>query len=407
MSSIELRRSPLRPYGAATAVAAASLLLAACGAQTKEAGPEAAAPAAIAIRTTAIVQQPIARVLRVTGSLTADEQAEVSAETPGRIVETPVERGSRVTQGAVLVRISATETEAQVREAEANAAQLEARLGLGPGQAFDPLRVPEVMNAKASLDLAEAEFGRIRSLLDQRVVSQSEFDQRRTQVEAARQQYQTAQNTAQQSYRALEGARARVSMSRKSLADTVVRAPFTGLVAERRVSVGDYVNRGTAVVTVVRVDPLRVELSVPEQFVGHIAVGQPVRFVVDAYQGRQFEGQVRYISPALRADQRALTVEAVVPNADGLLKPGLFATAEIQQPNPEPGLLVPAAAIQTTAGTSRVFLIRGDRVEERLVTPGQTVGDLVEITEGLEAGGEVATDNVAQLIDGALVRRQN
>ena len=84
------------------------------------------------------------------------------------------------------------------------------------------------MNAKASLDLAEAEFNRIKSLLDQKVVSQSEYDQRRTQVEAARQQYQMAQNAAQQSYRSLEAARARVALARKAVADTAVRAPFAG-----------------------------------------------------------------------------------------------------------------------------------------------------------------------------------
>ena len=155
-----------------------------------------------------------------------------------------MERGTRVTAGAVLVRISATEADASLREADANAAQLEARLGLAAGQAFDPGRVPDVLNAKASLDWAEADFNRIKALLDQKVVSQAEYDQRLTQVQAARQQYQTAQNGAQQSFRSLQAARARVDLARKSAADTVVRAPFAGIVAERLVSTGDYVSRG-------------------------------------------------------------------------------------------------------------------------------------------------------------------
>ena len=116
----------------------------------------------------------------------------------------------------MLVRISATETSAQLQEAEANAAQIEARLGLSADQAFDPHRVPDVMNAKASLDLAEAEFGRIKSLLDQKVVSQSEYDQRRAQVDVARQQFQVAQNVAEQSYRSLQAARARIDLARKA-----------------------------------------------------------------------------------------------------------------------------------------------------------------------------------------------
>src|SRR5258706_11487614 len=99
-----------------------------------------------------VERQSIDRFLRVTGSLVADEQADVAAETGGRVIGTPVERGTRVTAGAVLIRISGTEADASLREADANAAQLEARLGLVAGQPFDPVRVPDVLNAKASLD---------------------------------------------------------------------------------------------------------------------------------------------------------------------------------------------------------------------------------------------------------------
>src|SRR5213076_2284594 len=147
--------------------------------------------------------------------------------------------------------------------------------------------------------------------------------------------------------------------------------PFNGLVAQRMVSVGDYVTKGMKVAVVVRINPLRAQLTIPEQYVSAVAVGQPITFEVDAYAGRQFEGRIRYVSPALQADQRALTVEAMVPNANAVLKPGLFATARIEQPARTPGVLVPAAAVLTTSGTSRVFVVTGDRVEERIVTTGQ------------------------------------
>jgi RND family efflux transporter MFP subunit len=191
-----------------------------------------------------------------------------------------------------------------------------------------------------------------------------------------------------------------VTLARKALADTVVRAPFNGVVAERLVSVGDYVTKGTKVAVVVRVNPLRVRLTIPEQFVASVAVGQKVSFEVDAYSGRAFEGVVKYVSPALEANQRALTVEAVVPNPRGELKPGLFATARLQQPEPAPGLVVPPTAVLTSAGTSRVFVVNGDCVEERIVTVGQTLDAGVEITSGLKAGEHVATRNVPQLADG-------
>jgi len=144
---------------------------------------------------------------------------------------------------------------------------------------------------------------------------------------------------------------------------------------------------------------LRMQLTIPEQFMSAVGVGQPVNFEVDAYADRTFEGRVKYVSPSLQADQRALTIEAIVANPKGELKPGLFATARIEQPARTPGVLVPAAAVQITAGTSRVYVIAGDHVEERIVTTGQTVDTSIEITKGLKAGERVATANVAKLVD--------
>jgi RND family efflux transporter MFP subunit len=385
-------------------LAAAPLLVAGCSAGDAKTKDAPAAPAPIAVAPAAAVEQPIARFIRATGTLTAEEQADVAAETAGRVVAAPVERGTPVSANAELIRLAPTEADAQLREAEANAAQIEARLGIPSTGTFDVNHVPEVQNAKAGYDLAASEFNRIKSLLDQRVVSQSEYDQRRTQMEAARQQYEAAKNGAAQQYQSLQAARARVALARKAFADTVVRAPFAGAVAERLVSVGDYVTRGTKVAVVVRTNPLRVKLTVPEQFVSAIAAGQPVNFQVDAYPDRTFEGRVRFVSPALQADQRALTIEAVVPNPRGELKPGLFATARIEQKERTPAILVPSSAVQTAGGTSRVFVVKGDKVEERVVRTGQAVGDLVEIVQGLASGERVATRNLGQLVDGAHVQ---
>ena len=388
----------------ASALLGSMAVWSACSASGKTADREAAAPAPLAVAPVAAVERPIARYIRVTGTLMAEEQADVAAETAGRVVSTPIERGTPVAQNAELIRLSSTETDAQVREAEANAAQIEARLGLVSGVAFDVNAVPEVQNAKASYELAQSEFNRIKALLDERVVSQSEFDQRRTQMEAARQQYDAAKNGAAQQYQSLQAARARVTLARKALADTVVRAPFSGLVAQRMVSVGDYVTKGMKVAVVVRINPLRAQLTIPEQFVSAVGVGQPIRFAVDAYPGRQFEGKIRYVSPALQADQRAQTAEAIVPNPGNELKPGLFATAQVRQRTATPAILVPTSAVQTTGGTSRVYVVNGDRVEERIVTTGQTVDALVEITNGLKAGERVATTNVTKLSDGARIQ---
>jgi membrane fusion protein, multidrug efflux system len=388
-----------------TGAATAALLSAACSGERTSAAalPE---PDAVAVQIATVESRSIDRFLRVTGSLVADEHADVAAETAGRVIGTPVERGTRVAAGAVLIRISPTEADASLREADANAAQLEARLGLVAGQGFDPARVPDVLNAKASLDWAEADFNRIKSLVDQKVVSQAEYEQKLTAVQAARQQYQTALNGAQQSFRSLQGARARVDMARKSSADTVVRAPFTGIVAERLVSTGDFVTRGMKIATVVRIDPVRVELTVPEQYLSLVKAGQAVRLSVDAYPGEVFTAKVRFVSPSLKTNQRALTVEAIAQNTDNRLKPGLFVTALLQQPSPAPAMLVPASAVETVAGTSRVYVLAGDKVEERIVTIGEKAGDHVELATGIKAGEQVAANPRGKLADGVRVQRE-
>jgi multidrug efflux pump subunit AcrA (membrane-fusion protein) len=152
------------------ALTLAAALAAACSSGVAKSTDASTAATAIAVSPVAAADQPIARFIRATGTLMAEEQADVAAETAGRVVSAQVERGTPVSQGAELVRISSTETEAQLKEAEANAAQIEARLGLDAGRPFDVNAVAEVQNAKAAADLAQSEFTRIKSLLDQRVV---------------------------------------------------------------------------------------------------------------------------------------------------------------------------------------------------------------------------------------------
>jgi RND family efflux transporter MFP subunit len=383
-------------------VLAALLMLGGCAGSATDA-KEGAEAAAVTVSAMTAAEQPMMRFIRVSGTLTPQEGAEVAAEIAGRIVATPVERGSLVRGNDALIQIASTEVEAQAREAEANAAQIEARLGLAGGAAFDPERVPEVANAKAAYDLAQNEFNRAERLYREKLLSQSDFDQKSMQIEATRRQYDVARNGAAQQYQAWMGAKARVTVAQKALADTVVRAPFAGAVGERFVSVGDYVTRGTKVASVVRIDPLRVELTVPEQYVSVVAVGRAVTFEVDAYPNETFTGQVRFVSPAVTASTRALTIEAVVPNANGRLKPGFFATAQIEEAEKRPGILVPSSAVRTVSGTARVFVIANDRAEERVVMTGQVAGEQVELTSGVKAGERVATSGIDGLVDGIKV----
>ena len=396
------RLFPVRELVMALAVAATAVAVSACRRETAaQAAPETSKPKPVAIETAVAVEEPIARFLNVSGTLTAQEQAEVAAEVAGRVVGTPVERGTAVAAGSVLVSIAATEVDAQAREADANVAQIEARLGQPPTASFDVERVPEVAAARANSDLAKADFERVRTLYDKKLGAKDEHDMRQAQAESAERQYDIARNAVEQQRQALAGAQARQALARKAVADTIVRAPFGGVVAERQVSVGDYVTRGTRVATVMRINPLRVELTVPAQYISSVSEGRSVAIQMDSYPGQTFTGHVRYVSPGVRADSRALIVEAVVDNPKGLLKPGLFVTARIEQSAPTPAVLVPTAAVQTVSGTSRVYVVMDDHVEERIVTTGQASGDRVEITSGLKAGAVVASGTVvAKLADG-------
>ena len=380
-----------------------ALVAVACGRADATASRSAAEVGAVSVTTLTADAQPITRFIRVSGTLTAQEEADVAAEIAGRVVATPVERGSRVDLNGDLIRISAAEVEAQAREAQANAAQIEARLGIANGVTFDVNKVPEVANAHATHMLARTDFERAKLLHDRQLMSQSEFDKSSAQMDSAERQFDVAKNTAEQQYQALLAARARVTVAQKALADTVVKAPFTGVVGERFVSVGDYVTRGTKVASIMRVDPLRVELTVPEQYVSVVATGRAVTFEVDAYPGETFTGQVRYVSPSVKAETRALVIEAVVPNGSGRLKPGFFATARIEQSSRLPGILVPATAGRTVDGTARVFVINVDRAEERIVMTGQVVGDQIEISSGLKPGEHVAASGIEKLVDGVRV----
>lgn len=257
------------------------------------------------------------------------------------------------------------------------------------------------------MERAEADHERYAKLVAGGMVSRSEYELRRADALTARAQYDAEINTARQLYQTLQAQRARVSMARKAAHDAEVRAPWDGLIAEKHVQPGQYVQRGARIATLVRVDPLRVELAVPETGVAAIRRGQKVAFHVQAYPDRPFEGSIAYVGPSLRTDSRALVVEALVPNRDGRLAPGLFATARIELPSVRPSVLVPAAAVRTEAGVSTAFVVKNERAELRLVQLGRELpGGFVEIERGIVAGEKVVAKPVPQLGDGVFVTTQ-
>ncbi|MCA1556564.1 MAG: efflux RND transporter periplasmic adaptor subunit, partial [Acidobacteria bacterium] len=174
---------------------------------------------------------------------------------------------------------------------------------------------------------------------------------------------------------------------------------------DRPADVGEYVSTSSKVATIVRTNPLRLRIDIPEQLIGVVGTGQTVSVTTSAYADRAFAGRIARISPNVTAASRTLTVEAEVDNSQGLLKPGQFATVRISQPKGDAAVLIPARAVRTEQDVSRVYVVKDGRIQERVVQLGQVEGELVEVKTGISADELVATSNVEVLRDGVAVRQ--
>lgn len=393
---------------------------------------EAAPPTAV---TTARAEsREVPAYVQATGSLVAEETSDVAPQASGQVVSTPVNVGAFVRQGDVVARLNdrdarlrLQQAQAGVSEAVAAVRQAEARLGLQPGGSFQASTIPEVRSAgsnleqaQAQLRLAEANEKRYRALVETGDVAMSTYDQFRTardtaraQVNAARQQLEVSINTARQSNQAVqsaqagvESARAAAAIAQKAVADTTVRAPYAGYVSSRPVAVGEYVTPASVVATVLRTNPIKLQLLVPESDAPHLTPGMGVSLEVDAFRDRKFAGSVSAVNPAIDPASRSATVEALVQNPDNALRSGMFATARIAREGGNRSVYVPRAAVLSDPNTQsyRVFVIQGDTAKLRVVQLGTEEGDVIQILSGVEADETVATANLQQLFEGARVR---
>lgn len=402
---------------------ATALWLTACGGSAaKNANANAnadAQPKAVTVSTSAAISRELPRFFEATGSMSGDLQTDVAPAVAGKVVSVAVDLGSFVQKGAVLVRLD--DRDSRIRLDQANALysqqvaavrQAEEKLGYRSGQKFDPTRVPEVANARAALDLADKQLRRNTNLLESGDISRSTYDIAKAQRDQAAEFYQTALNTARQNFAGIANARAaaeatrtQIDSAKKAINDAVVLSPIGGFVADRPADVGEYVTTASKIATVVRTNPLRLKIEVPEQVISQVQVNQMVHIVVSSYPDRDFTGHVARVSPNVTATSRTLVVEAEIDNSEGLLKPGQFATARITQPKMEPAVMVPMNAVRTDAtNTSRVFVVKNGRVEQHLVQLGQKDGDLIEV-KGVTAGDVVATSNLDKLADGVEVKQ--
>jgi multidrug efflux pump subunit AcrA (membrane-fusion protein) len=423
MSSPRLQRFPLKILCLALALSGLLLLATSCGGSKanvrKDETNTSTQPVAVEVTTASAIMRELPRFFEATGSFTGDEQTDVSPSIAGKVVAIGVEMGSYVRRGQTIVRLDdvdlklrVQQAQAQLDQAKAGLRQAEEKVGIRPGQSFDLNKLPDVANARVALDLAEKNLRRSEKLIESGDISRSVYDQQKAQRDQLKEQYEAALSLARQNYAAVMTARANVAnaesqlnLARRSLSYANVYSPIDGYVADRPADLGEYVSTTTKVATVVRINPLRVRIDIPEQAIPVVNVGQSVSVTTSAWPDRNFSGRIARISPNVTPTSRTLTVEAEVENGSGVLKPGQFATVRILESRAAPATLVPARAVRTESGVNRVFVIKDGHAQERLVQLGQTEGDLVEIKSGVAASENVATSNIELLSDRMAVRQ--
>ena len=321
----------------------------------------------VKVQTTPVVEQMMPEYLTLTGSLKASQESEVAADASGKVTATFVERGQRVKQGDTLAILDA-------RGASITATQAAAQTGL----------------ARAQLEQAQKECDRVKSLFQSGAISQAEFDRTTSQCQTT--QFSAAAAQAQQ------------QNAQKIVGDSVIRAPFSGIVGERYVNVGQYVQPSTRIVSLYNPDPLRLELTVPEANVGSVKPEQPVKFTVASFgEDHPFTAAVKFISPNVRPTTRDLVIEALAPNPDGKLRPGMFAVAGLSF-GEKKAIVVPSSSIRKDETGARVFVVIDKHVQERLVQVAGEKDGLTAVAAGVKPGEVVVVTLGPDVRDGAVVQ---
>ncbi len=302
------------------------------------------------------------------GELVAPQHAELSAEVDGRVTELMLVEGQSVTAGDPLLELDPAKRRLELAAARAH-----------------------VSEAAASVENVRRQVSRQRELQARNISSQSALDDSETELRLA--------------HAKLAAAKADLGVESRALEEATVRATFDGMVVRRMVSLGEYVQVGRSLVEIVSLNPIEVEFRVAEIDSSFVRLGQEVAVHVAPYPDRSFGAKVTVISPTIDPNTRTLRVKAVVDNAEGLLRPGLFARADLGLSVHEGVAVVPSSAVLQRVDGSVVFVLDGtNRATRRVVQLGSFQEGRVEVTKGLQAGDRVLVRGHADLLDGQQVR---
>ncbi|MBW2234539.1 MAG: efflux RND transporter periplasmic adaptor subunit [Deltaproteobacteria bacterium] len=337
-------------------------LLLACA---EEAPPVEAAPPVVVIP---VVARDLDVRIEANGELVARRQAWVAAEVAGRVTEIVRDEGLEVAQGEVVATIDPERRRLEVADARAG-----------------------VVQADAQAKEAQREHARIRTLHEKGVASQARLEQLETQLRLARSRR--------------ESARARLGVAARALADAEVRAPFDGVIAERTISVGEFVQPGSPLFELVTLDPIDAEFRLPEADASRVALGQQVAVRVAPWPDEVFPAVVRFVAPRVDASTHTLLVRAALDNADRRLRPGFFTAVDLGVASRKAVAMIPEEAVLQRADGEVTFRVGADlRVERLLIQTGEHRDGLVEVTEGLAPGDRIVVRGHYALTHGVKVQ---
>lgn len=300
------------------------------------------------------------------GTLKAFDEVVVSAEVEGIIKNVAADEGTVIPRGAMLATIADTDYDLEVKRNDA-----------------------AVKQAEASRENIQLEFQRKQALFKEELITKQQFEDVTTRLSLAGSQ--------------CESAKATLALARAKLEKTKIFSPLAGMVKEKKVSSGDYVKSGTPLFTIIHTDTLKLVFTVTEQDAAKIKVGQDVVFQVDSAAGKDYRGRVRTIYPHLDEKTRTLMLEALVPNGDHSLKPGLFARVLLYAGPARQTIVVPANAILYDESKTKIFVVEGNLAKSRDVKIGAKYGDVQEILAGVKDKETVVVVGQNNLAEGVKV----
>jgi RND family efflux transporter MFP subunit len=387
----------------------------------------------IVYSTASAIIRTVPAYIQATGSFVAEETSDVAPAIGGRVAATPVEIGSFVKQGEILCTLEDRDAQLKIDQSRAGLEQAkfllrqtQSRVGLTGNGKFDPEAVPEVasahaayQSATASAKLAAADARRYENLVKSGDVSQSMYEKFKTQQETAeasanssRKQYEAQVNAAQQSFRAIEAAQASLAASesmfaqaQKGLEDTTIRAPFDGFIADRPVSVGQWLGTNSKVATLMHISTVKLRMQVPEQQAALVKSGMAVTARVAAYPNRDFTGKIIAVVPSVDSNSRSFMSEARFDNPKAELRPGMFANAKAMLHGAEQAVFIPSKAVfyDNTTDANHVYSVANGLAHLNVVLKGDSDGDQIRIINGLKGDETVILNNQAGLFDGARI----